>query len=300
MTQISGKSAVVTGGGSGIGRGLAMELARQGASVAIADINPDNASKVAADITAMGHRAVAIPTDVCDRASVRALAQEAAHHLGPIQLLFANAGATSFDPLADMSEDDIEWIVEVNLMGVMRCTRAFLPAMIAANTNGLGGSHICATSSMAGLLPAWIPDHAPYSAAKAGIIGLMLNLGLELAPHNIHTTAYCPGGVASGMKAHNATYRPARFGGPQAGEVEIAHDDAQLSTLAFYTPDAIAPIVLNAVKNNRPFVFDHANQRQLFFETYAKIVDSCYDDIAQWEAENGLPAINPTGAMLIG
>ena len=294
MTDISGKAAVVTGGGSGIGMGLAKELARQGASVVVADIILTNAQIVAEAITASGGKAVAIECDVTDRDSVRRLRDQATAAFGPIQLVFANAGATSFDPLVEMSDDDVEWIVEVNLMGVMRTTRAFLPDMIAA-----GGGHICATASMAGLLPGWIPTHAPYSAAKAGTIGLMMNLALELKPHNIHTTSYCPGGVASGMKANNARYRPAKFGGPGEGEVQVSDASANAKQMAFYAPEAVAPMVLRAVRNNRPFVFDHADQRRHFRDTYSAVVEACYDDIDAYERECGIPEANPTGAMLI-
>ncbi|MBW8752598.1 MAG: SDR family oxidoreductase [Sphingomonadales bacterium] len=298
MTDISGKAAVVTGGGSGIGMGLAKELARQGASVAIADIILENAQKVAESIQASGGpgsaRAVAIQCDVTDRESIKAMKQQATAALGPIQLVFANAGATSFDPLMEMSDDDVDWIITVNLMGVMYTARAFLPDMIAA-----GGGHVCATASMAGLLPGWIPVHAPYSAAKAGIIGLMMNLQLELREHNVFTTSYCPGGVATGMKQNNARYRPAKFGGAGEGEVHVGELNHEQSSLHFYTPADIAPMVLNAVKHNRPFVFDHADQRHLFRETYSQIVEACYDDIEAWEREHGIPDANPTGAVLL-
>ena len=141
MTEISGKAAVVTGGGSGIGMGLAKELARQGARVAIADIKLANAEKVAAAIRDAGGEAVALECDVCERGAITAMRDAATAALGPAQLLFANAGATSFTHLTEMSDADVDWIVQVNLMGVMNCTRAFLPGMIAA-----GGGHICATA----------------------------------------------------------------------------------------------------------------------------------------------------------
>lgn len=295
MTEISGKAAVVTGGGSGIGMGLAKELARQGARVAIADIKLANAEKVAAAIRDAGGEAVALECDVCERGAITAMRDAATAALGPAQLLFANAGATSFTHLTEMSDADVDWIVQVNLMGVMNCTRAFLPGMIAA-----GGGHICATASMAGLLPGWMPVHVPYSAAKAGIIGMMMNLAIEMRPHNVFTTSYCPGGVASGMKANNGAYRPDRFGGPEAvAEVQFASGDTTHSAMAFYRPDDVAPIVLNAVRNNRPFVFDHADQRALFAQTYASIVEACYDDLEAWQSANGVPVGNPYGADLI-
>jgi NAD(P)-dependent dehydrogenase (short-subunit alcohol dehydrogenase family) len=295
MTEIAGRAAVVTGGGSGIGMGLAKELARQGARVAIADIILENADKVAAEIGAAGGTAVALHCDVCDRASVTAMSEAATKVLGPVTLVFANAGATSFTPLAEMSDADVDWIVQVNLMGVMHTVRAFLPGMVAA-----GGGHICATASMAGLLPGWLPEHAPYSAAKAGIIGMMMNLGLELKPHGISTTSYCPGGVASGMKANNGRYRPERFGGPEAlAEVQFTSAATPHSGLAFYHPEDVAPMVLDAVRHDRAFAFDHADQRRHFHETYVSVVEACYDATEAWEHEHGLPPANPTGAVLL-
>ena len=294
MTEISGRTAVVTGGGSGIGMGLAKELARQGAKVAVADIMLANAEKVAAEITASGGTAIAVECDVCERGAIAAMKAKVNEELGPVQLLFANAGATSFDALMDMTDADVDWILQVNLHGVMNTTRAFLPDMIAA-----GEGHICATASMAGLLPGWIPVHAPYSAAKAGIIGLMMNLSLELAEHNIHTTSYCPGGVATGMKVNNARYRPAKFGGPGEGEVHVGDASEAATNMAFYTPDAIAPMVLKAVRSNRVFVFDHPDQRAEFRRTYSNIVEACYDDADAWHSEHGAPETNPHGAMLV-
>jgi len=294
MTEIAGKAAVVTGGGSGIGMGLAKELARQGASVAIADIMPENARKVADAINAGGGNAVALACDVCERDSIRRMKAAANAALGPIHLVFANAGATAFEPLANMSDDDVDWILDVNLKGVMYTTRAFLPDMIAAT-----GGHICATASIAGLMPGWIPQHTPYSAAKAGVIGLMMNVQIELQQYNIHTTSYCPGGVATGMRVNNARYRPARYGGAGEQEVHLGEENRGQSSLRFYHPEDVAPMVLNAVRNNRPFVFDHPDQQPLFRQTYAGIVDACYEDAAKWFREHGEPPVNPHGADLV-
>jgi len=295
MTDIKGRVAVVTGGGSGIGEGLAKALAKEGASVAIADIILENAERVAGEINAAGGKAIGVQCDVCDRSSIAGMKEKVHEALGPVTLLFANAGATSFDALMDMSDDDVDWILQVNLHGVMNTTRAFLPDMMAA-----GGGHVCATASMAGLLPGWIPVHVPYSAAKMGIIGLMMNLAIEMEEYNVHTTSYCPGGVATGMKVNNARYRPERFGGPGEGEVFVSEESAAVAaSQAFFRPEAIAPMVLDAVKNNRAFVFDHPEQRVHFRETYSKVVEACYDAADAWHEEHGTPEANPHGPMLV-
>lgn len=295
MTEITGRTAIVTGGGSGIGMGLAKELAKEGAAVAVADILIDKARKVADEIVAAGGKAIAFPCDVCERDSIWALKQATNEAFGPIGLVFANAGATSFTELKDMTDNDVDWIVQVNLMGVMNTIRAFLPDLIAG-----GGGHLVATSSLAGLLPGWLPAHVPYSASKAGIIGMMLNLQLELRPHDIFTTSYCPGGVASGMKNNNGAYRPARFGGPEeVAAVQFADSAGGHSSQKFYLPEAVAPMVLRAVRNNRPFVFDHSDHRRHFRETYSSIVEACFDDVEAWERDEGIPEANPNGPALV-
>ena len=285
MTDIAGRNAVVTGGGSGIGRALARALAAEGAKVTVADIILTNAQKVAAEIEAEGGTAIAIACDVCERYSIKQMKSEVNARLGRVSLLVANAGATSFERLTDMSEADVDWILQVNLMGTTYCLQAFLPDLIAQ-----GGGHLVATASMAGMLPAWIPMHAPYSAAKMGIIGMMLNLGIELGGHNIFTTTYCPGGVATGMKENNERYRPARFGGPGPGPVRVPEGFMHENITTFLPPEVIAPMVLRAIKNNRRIVFDHSEQRQIWIDTYQSIVLEAFDDALEFEQEMGTMA----------
>jgi NAD(P)-dependent dehydrogenase (short-subunit alcohol dehydrogenase family) len=183
-----------------------------------------------------------------------------------------------------MSDADVDWILQVNLMGTTYCLQAFLPDMIA---QGAGG-HLLATASMAGMLPAWIPMHAPYSAAKMGILGMMLNLSIELREHNILTTTYCPGGVATGMKDNNERYRPARFGGPGPGPVRVPEGFMHENITTFLPSEVIAPMVLRAIRNNCRIVFDHSNQRQIWIDTYQGIVLEAFDDVLKYEQEMGM------------
>lgn len=274
MQEIGGKVALVTGAGSGIGRALALALAAEGAAVAVADILPEGARAVANEIQSQGGRACWVACDVSDRDSVKRMKADMTDQLGAISLLFANAGATSFDRLNDMTENDVDWVIQVNLMGVTNCVMAFMSDMIARREG-----HLCATASMAGLMPGWVPNHAPYSAAKMGVIGLMLNLRMELQQHNVGCTAYCPGGVATGMKANNSLYRPSRFGGPSESEIDLG----DFTPPSFLAPEEVAPMVLRAVKKDRPLVVDHASQREFFQSTYVDVVMSAFDDIAAYE-----------------
>jgi len=213
--DIAEKAAVVTGGGSGIGRGIALTLASEGASVAIADIMEDNARKVAAEIEAAGGRAIALACDVSGRASVAAMRDKAESALGPISLLIANAGVTMFEELTDMSDADVDWVIDVSLYGVVHCVQAFVPGMIERREG-----HIVATASVAGLMAPFIGQHAPYCGAKAGIIGFMLSLRPDLAKHNVGASVLCPSAVQSRI-TDSPLYRPVRYGGPAKGEVTL-------------------------------------------------------------------------------
>jgi NAD(P)-dependent dehydrogenase (short-subunit alcohol dehydrogenase family) len=272
-----GRVAVVSGGGSGIGRGLAMALAAEGAAVAVADIRTDAAKSVADEIRAAGGRALGVRCDVSDRASVRAMKAEAEAALGPASLLFANAGATHFDRMAEMPDEEFDWIVQVNLMGVANCVKAFLPQLVAARDG-----HIVATASMAGMLPAWIPFHAPYSAAKLGVVGLMLNVRNEAAEAGVGVTVLCPGGVTTSMK-DSPSYRPERFGGPGTEKVKRPEGFFQAVNLSFRPPEQVAQMVLRAVRENRPMVLTDASMRKIFVETYVDVVMDAFDQVEAFD-----------------
>lgn len=282
MTRVMGRTAVVTGGGSGIGRGLSLELAAKGAAVAIADILPENAEAVAQEIQANGGKAFAIACDVTDMTSLENARQAIVRVLGPASLLFANAGATSFERITDMSADDIDWIVHANLIGVLNCVKTFYPAMVAARDG-----HVCATASTAGLLPSWIPYHAAYSGAKMGIIGMMLNLGVEAREYGIGTTAFVPHGVISNMKANNARYRPDRFGGPRTGEVQIPEGAQWHAEVIFRPAELVGKLVVQAVEDDCPMVISDGAIRKTFDETYRRIVYDAFDYADAFYAREG-------------
>ena len=278
MTEPGGKSALVTGGGSGIGRALARALAAEGASVVVADIRLENAQAVASEITGSGGSALAVACDVSDRASVRDLKGQANATFGPVSLLFANAGVTSVERLTDLSPDEVDWITEVDLLGVSHCLQAFLPDMIARRSG-----HVLATASMVGLIPGWLPYHVPYTAAKAGVIAMMLNLRAEVSEFGIGCTVLCPGGVATRIH-ETPRYRPARFGGPSEGTVKAPRDFVQTTEkLHFRRAEEVAQMVLLALRENRPMVLTDSTQRELFLRSYVDVVLSAFDDAAAFD-----------------
>ncbi len=272
MTGVSGKAAVVTGGGSGIGRALATALATEGASVVVADILEENARSVASEISRAGGSALAAVCDVSDRASVRDMKARANDSFGTISLLFSNAGVTSLEPMMEMSDDDYDWITHVNFFGASNCLRAFLPDMMAQR-----GGHVMATSSMVALTPSYLPCHVPYVAAKSGLVGMMLNLRVELSEYDIGCTVLCPGGVATGI-GNTPRYRPARFGGPMDRPVKLSKSVAQTrKTIHFRPPEEVAEMVLDALRDNRPMVVTDASQRSIFVEELVDVAMAAFD-----------------------
>jgi NAD(P)-dependent dehydrogenase (short-subunit alcohol dehydrogenase family) len=184
--SLSGRNAVVTGGASGIGRGICVRLARDGANVAILDLNLAGTEKVAAEITALGRKAVACQVDVVSRAQVDAALERGHKDLGPVHSLVHDAGIGKFVLLTEMSEEAWDEMIAIHLKGTFNCTKAVVRDMIDAKWG-----RIVSISSTAGLGGAAGLVH--YSAAKAGIVGFTKALAQELGPMGITVNAIAPG-----------------------------------------------------------------------------------------------------------
>ena len=199
---LDGRVAVVTGGGSGIGRGIAAGLAAFGASVAIWEQNPETCAAAAAEIGALG-----LPTDVRDGDAVDAALARTAEELGPVSILVNNAGGVFSSPILDTTENGWDALYRANLRHVLLCTQRVARAMVAAGT---GGS-VTTVTSIEGVRAA--PGYAAYAAAKAGVINYTKTAALELAPHGIRVNALAPDiTLTEGIKAIAPPGSEARFG----------------------------------------------------------------------------------------
>jgi 3-hydroxybutyrate dehydrogenase len=186
--SVAGKAAVITGAGSGIGRATALALAAGGAATGIADLRPDAARAVAAEIERAGGRAVALTADVSRAEDVRRFIGEAVRALGRLDILVNNAGLQYIAPIHEYPEEQWQLLIGVMLTGTFLCTKYALPHMMASRWG-----RIVNLASIHGLVAS--PFKSAYTAAKHGIVGFTRVLALEVAEYGITANAICPGYV---------------------------------------------------------------------------------------------------------
>ena len=189
MEEFEGKLAVVTGAASGIGAALARRFASEGMRVVLADVEEGPLHDVAATLAADGAEVLAVPTDVSRGEDVDRLAAQTAAAFGPVHVLCNNAGVGAGGMLTDLTTSDWEWVLGVNLWGVIHGLRAFLPGMMAHGDEG----HIVNTASLAGLGPA--PLLAPYAMTKHAVVGLSSSLRIEAKRYGVRVSVLCPAAI---------------------------------------------------------------------------------------------------------
>jgi len=245
MKELAGKVAVVTGGGSGIGEGLVQAFAEEGMDVVVADIDEQEAQRVAGDATTGGaRRALAVRTDVTDRASVEDLAERVYAELGSTDVLCNNAGVLLFGSVAEMRTADWRWVFEVNVFGVVHCLEAFLPRMRAQ----AGEAHIVNTGSPAGFCGG--ARSAIYSASKNAVVAISEALRQELAAEEIGVSVLCPSKIDTRILDAQRNRQPAF--GPRAPDplgTGTAREDA-------IEPVVLGRFVCDAIRKNELYIFN--------------------------------------------
>jgi meso-butanediol dehydrogenase/(S,S)-butanediol dehydrogenase/diacetyl reductase len=190
---IKGKVALVTGAGQGIGRGIALRLAKDGADIAIIDINAEKMADVAAEVKQLGRKATTFKADVSNRAEVYAAVEHAAKTLGGLDIMVNNAGIAQVDPIADVTPDDVELILKINIQGVLWGIQAAGAKFKSLARKGkiINASSIAGHDGFAML--------GVYSATKFAVRGLTQAAAKEYASDGITVNAYCPGIVGTDM-----------------------------------------------------------------------------------------------------
>ena len=245
MDSLNGRVSVVTGGGSGIGRALAEAFAREGARVVVADLDEAGMADVVGPIRARGGEALAVRTDVTDLASVQALADRAFGAFGRVHVLCNNAGVALWGGLETATHRDWQWVLGVNVWGVIHGLEAFLPRMIAQKEPG----HIVNTASMAGLVAT--RGLGIYNTSKYAVVGLSETLAKDLKPYGIGVSVLCPMGVSTKIRASERN-RPSHLKNDQPSRAEPVELMGR-----YLAPDTVAEMVLGAILRNEVYVITH-------------------------------------------
>ncbi|WP_300014048.1 mycofactocin-coupled SDR family oxidoreductase [Pseudonocardia sp.] len=251
MGMLEGKTALITGGARGQGRAHALTCAREGADVVLVDITDPVATvpyetataqdmeQTVKEVEAHDRRALAVTGDVRSQADLDAAVERGVGEFGKIDILIANAGIWGLKPLWEMDEATWSEMLDINLSGVFRSVRAVTPHMMERGTGS-----IVITSSINGLEPA--QNYVHYVSAKHGLIGLMKNVALELAPYGVRANAISPGAIDTPMTDHQTAYD--MFAGHEGGTREERYEGAYgfhaLKGAGFLPAQAIADTAL--------------------------------------------------------
>lgn len=267
MKDVEGKVAFITGGASGIGLGMAKVFAGAGMKVVIADIRQDHLNEAMAHFSNTNLRVHPIKLDVTDRAAMAAAADEAERVYGNVHVVCNNAGINLFAPMDECTYEDWDWVIGVNLGGVINGVRTFVPRIKA---HGEGGQ-IVNTASMASFITG--PGAGIYTASKFAVRGLSESLRWNLAPHNIGVSVLCPGLVNS------AIYESDRVRPKNLSQNVGPIDQAFMGRLADIHKVGMDPVevgekVLAGIRRNDLHIFPHPEFKDELREIFNEILSA--------------------------
>ncbi len=270
MKNVEGKVAFITGGASGAGFGMAKAFSKAGMKVVIADVRQDNLDRAMAQLD---HSSVhAIRLDVTDRAAFAEAADETERVFGRVHVVCNNAGINLFVPIEDVTYNDWDWVVGVNLGGVINGITTFIPHLRKHDEGG----HIVNTASMAGFLPS--SRTVAYTATKFGVRGLTEALRYSLYKYNIGVSVFCPGLINSAIYESEKT-RPARLASPnidrnRQGMAFVS----ELNATAGMAPEEVGERVLAGIRQNRLYIFSHGEFREELQDLFDEVLESLPTD----------------------
>ena len=279
MKDLRGKTAFITGGASGLGLAMAEAFGREGMNVMLADIEADVARDQAEALRAKQIKADWVKVDVTSRDSVRRGALETIAKFGKVHLVANNAGVGAGGPFGEVPEGDWDWVIDVNLKGVVYGMEVFGPLI---DSHGEGG-HFVNTASMAGhISPAGME---PYCATKFAVVAMSEGWRDQLAPKNIGVSVLCPGLVSTNIYAGRRT-RQNHVYGEAARPVDPAALEAQREWMAGgVDPLIVGQRVVEAVKDDDLYIFSHVEYESVVRERYERVM-------AGFEKSKQSPALN--------
>lgn len=248
MDPFQGRVVAITGAASGIGRALALEMARRGAHLALCDLDQAGLDETVRQIAS--HHVSAARVDVADRPAVEAWAQQTLAHHGRVDAIVNNAGVTVQQTLAELSYEDLEWIVGVNFWGVVHGTQAFLPHLL-----GRGAGWVVNVSSVFGLLA--FPGQGSYNATKFAVRGLTEALRWELEGTGVAVCSVHPGLVRTNIVRNGRLYRDAM------GRVAPSEMAARFEQLARTSPSRAAKTIADGMARREPRILVGTDARLL-------------------------------------
>jgi NAD(P)-dependent dehydrogenase (short-subunit alcohol dehydrogenase family) len=272
LEDLKDRTAVVTGGSSGIGRALALALADEGMDVALCATGGDRLEAVAEEVRARGVRALPVVCDVSRRAEVQALAERVDRELGAVSLLCNNAGVTTIGRFAEHDDADWDWVYGVVLMGVVHGIQAFLPSMLVQ-----GAGQILNTGSQAGLVPDGWLHHGPYTSAKAAVIALSMALRPEVAPHGVGVSILIPGGVRTDILTTNDRRPSAGADGGAERAAIVPRPGApprEAGSPRWLEPERVAARAVQGIRADEPLIITHPGLRPLVNEYFERILSA--------------------------
>ncbi len=261
MRNLSGRAAVVTGGGSGIGRALALALAERGVRVVVFDRDPDRAGAVEREITGSGGDGVGLGGDVTVEADLVAARDVCLDRWDRVDIVANNAGVLAVGRPEDIPLSEWERVIDVNLLAVARSLRVFLPTLLAR-----GEGHIVNTASTNGLYP-YSYDRLPYSATKAAIVAVSEALTLYTRPRGVGVSCLCPGPVNTNIAEQ------VRFSGPLTA--------IRPPSLGIVEPAAVGELVVDAIETDRFLVLTHPEVHDLLIRRAADPDRFLADELAR-------------------
>jgi NAD(P)-dependent dehydrogenase (short-subunit alcohol dehydrogenase family) len=243
MDGLAGRTAVVTGAASGIGRALAIALGDAGCQVVLADIEKDALDEALGQMHTDSSASMGVHCDVRSKDQMEDLCRQAEMRFGPIDLVCLNAGVSPSGPVLETSTDTWRWLIDVNLMGVVNGISVFVPALVQR-----GRGHVVITGSSAGLIPT--PSLGPYSAIKHALTALADVLRTELLDSGVNVSLICPGVVRTRI-AESERNRPSEFPGESHADPELAARYRQAVEASTTSPESVAVAAVRAVIENR-------------------------------------------------